>query len=300
MVRVKVPATTANFGSGFDCLGAALGLYNYIEMDFAKTDEIEVMGEGEKTVEKNKTNLVYKAASRVFDEVGISKPIKISLENNIPIARGLGSSAACIAGGLVAANQILGEPLPFSRIVELATQMEGHPDNVVPALFGGFTISMVYEGKVIYKRFSIPNWLRFVVGIPQFSIRTIDARRVIPEKIDFSDAIFNLSRCAMLVASFAKNELSNLDVFCQDKLHQPYRNKLVPGMEKIIKTSKQQGAMACFLSGAGPSVLTITSEENAKKLGIQMVDIFKKEGIKAQYKILSPCDSGVEYIQKSF
>ena len=153
---------------------------------------------------KNKTNLVYKAASRVFDEVGISKPIKISLENNIPIARGLGSSAACIAGGLVAANQILGEPLPFSRIVELATQMEGHPDNVVPALFGGFTISMVYEGKVIYKRFSIPNWLRFVVGIPQFSIRTIDARRVIPEKIDFSDAIFNLSRCAMLVASFAK------------------------------------------------------------------------------------------------
>ena len=155
MVRVKVPATTANFGSGFDCLGAALGLYNYIEMDFAKTDEIEVMGEGEKTVEKNKTNLVYKAASRVFDEVGISKPIKISLENNIPIARGLGSSAACIAGGLVAANQILGEPLPFSRIVELATQMEGHPDNVVPALFGGFTISMVYEGKEIYKRFNI-------------------------------------------------------------------------------------------------------------------------------------------------
>jgi len=296
MVRVQVPATTANFGPGFDCLGASLGLYNYIEMGFSDKPEVYVKGEGAGEIPEDETNLVYQAACQVLKRANIDRPLKIVLENNIPMARGLGSSAACIAGGLMAANHLVGEVLDNSELVQIGTEMEGHPDNVVPAMFGGFCLSMVHENKVIYKTFPVPYWLRFVVCIPDFKLKTEDARKVLPKTVKFEDAVFNTSHTAMLVAAMAQGDLTNMNVFCQDRLHQPYRSNLIPGMEKVLQVVTEKGAFAGFLSGSGPAVICLTLKERAEALGQHMVDIFAQEGIKSHYMVLSSDSKGVRFL----
>ncbi|AEE91632.1 homoserine kinase [Tepidanaerobacter acetatoxydans] len=296
MVRVKIPATTANFGPGFDCLGASLGLYNYIDMEFSDAPKVYVKGEGVEEIPLDKTNLVYQAAAKVLKRANVNKDLKIVLENHIPLARGLGSSAACIVGGLMAANHLIGDIFENSELLKIATEMEGHPDNVVPAAFGGFCLSMIYENKIIYKTFPMPFWLKFVVCIPDFELKTEDARKILPEEINFKDAVFNISRTAMLVAAMAQGDLSNMDIFCQDRLHQPFRSQLIPGMEKILATVREKGAFAGFLSGSGPTVVCLTLRERADALGEHMVDIFSRAGIKSCYKVLSSDSEGVKFL----
>jgi homoserine kinase len=296
MVRVKVPATTANFGPGFDCLGASLGLYNYIDMEFSDEPKVYVKGEGVEEIPLDETNLVYQAAAKVLKRADVNKDLKIVLENHIPLARGLGSSAACIVGGLMAANNLIGDIFENSELLKIATEMEGHPDNVVPAAFGGFCLSMIYENKIIYKTFPMPFWLKFVVCIPDFELKTEDARKILPEEINFKDAVFNISRTAMLVAAMAQGDLSNMDIFCQDRLHQPFRSQLIPGMEKILTTVREKGAFAGFLSGSGPTVVCLTLRERADALGEHMVDIFSRAGIKSCYKVLSSDSEGVKFL----
>lgn len=296
MVRVQVPATTANFGPGFDCLGASLGLYNYIDMEFSDKPQVHVNGEGIEEIPADETNLVYQAAVRVLKRADINKPLKIVLDNRIPLARGLGSSAACIAGGMMAANHLAGDILENSELVKIGTEMEGHPDNVVPAMFGGFCLSMVHENRIIYKSFPVPFWLRFVVCIPDFELKTEDARKVLPKTIKFEDAVYNTSRTAMLVAAMAQGDLSDMDIFCQDKLHQPYRSHLIPGMGKILQSISEKGAYAGFLSGSGPTVVCLTLRERADILGEHMVDIFAKEGVKSHYQVLSSDSKGVRFL----
>ncbi|WP_213975541.1 homoserine kinase [Tepidanaerobacter acetatoxydans] len=296
MVRVKVPATTANFGPGFDCLGASLGLYNYIDMEFSDAPKVYVKGEGVEEIPLDKTNLVYQAAAKVLKRANVNKDLKIVLENHIPLARGLGSSAACIVGGAMAANHLIGDIFDNSELLKIATEMEGHPDNVVPAAFGGFCLSMIYENKIIYKTFPMPFWLKFVVCIPDFELKTEDARKILPEEINFKDAVFNISRTAMLVAAMAQGDLSNMDIFCQDRLHQPFRSQLIPGMEKILATVREKGAFAGFLSGSGPTVVCLTLRERADTLGEHMVDIFSRAGIKSCYKVLSSDSEGVKFL----
>lgn len=296
MVRVQIPATTANFGPGFDCIGAALGLYNYIEMGFAEKAEIIVQGEGEGNIAPDETNLVYTAAEKVLQLAKMKKPLKIVLENNIPLSRGLGSSAACIAGGIVAANRLVGDILSLDEMIRLATKMEGHPDNVVPALVGGFCLSTIHENRVIYKRLSIPPWLKFVVCVPDFHVKTQEARQVLPKTISFEDAVFNISRCAMLVASIALGEISDMNLFFEDRLHQPYRSHLIPGLDTILKTAKEKGAFASFLSGAGPSIVCLTLLERSKAVGQYMVDVLNDSGVKADYKVLSPSLEGAKIL----
>ncbi|WP_296969712.1 homoserine kinase [Tepidanaerobacter sp. EBM-38] len=296
MIRVKVPATTANFGPGFDCLGASLGLYNYIDMEFSDEPKVYVKGEGVEEIPLDETNLVYQAAAKVLKRADVNKDLKIVLENHIPLARGLGSSAACIVGGLMAANNLIGDIFENSELLKIATEMEGHPDNVVPAAFGGFCLSMIYENKIIYKTFPMPFWLKFVVCIPDFELKTEDARKILPEEINFKDAVFNISRTAMLVAAMAQGDLSNMDIFCQDRLHQPFRSQLIPGMEKILTTVREKGAFAGFLSGSGPTVVCLTLRERADALGEHMVDIFSRAGIKSCYKVLSSDSEGVKFL----
>jgi len=296
MVRVRVPATTANFGPGFDCLGAAIGLYNYIDMEFWHKPEIEVIGEGQDEIIRDETNLVYRAAMRVLDEAGLNKPLRIKLENDIPLARGLGSSAACIAGGMMAANELADGFFSIGKIVDLATGMEGHPDNVVPALTGGFSVCLLHEGKVIYRSFPMPDNLRFVTAIPHFKLETVKARKVLPQEVPLSDAVFNLSRAALMVAAFSRGDFNDLGVFCQDKLHQPYRSRLIPGMEEIIDTAPQKGALGCFLSGAGPAIICLAHEEQAPVLGKSMVKAFSDEGIESVCRILAPDGEGVKIL----
>ncbi|HQE04960.1 MAG TPA: homoserine kinase [Tepidanaerobacteraceae bacterium] len=296
MVKVQVPATTANFGPGFDCLGASLGMYNFIDMEFSDKPEVYVKGEGAENISLDESNLVYQAASKVLERANVNRPLKIVLENHIPIARGLGSSAACIAGGLMAANHLVGDVLDTGELVQIGTEMEGHPDNIVPAMFGGFCLSMIHENKVIYKTFPVPFWLRFVVCIPEFELKTEDARKVLPKTVKFEDAVFNTCHTAMLVAAMAQGDLTNINVFCQDRLHQPYRSHLIPGMDKILETVTEKGAFAGFLSGSGPTVVCLTLKERAEALGQHMVDIFAQEGIKSHYKVLLSDSKGVRFL----
>ena len=291
-----VPATTANFGPGFDCMGAALSLYNLIEMDFSSSCYVEVKGEGVRQLPLDDSNLVYKAAKRVLAETGIDRPLSIKCENHIPLSRGLGSSAACIAGGMMAANRLVEDKLPMETIMKLAIEMEGHPDNVIPALVGGFTISMMSNKGIIYKRYVLSEGIKFVVGIPHFQLRTQDARKVLPKKVDIKDAVFNIGSASLLATALATGDLKDIGFFFQDRLHQPYRSKLVPGLEDILKGAYSKGAYGCFLSGAGPSVICLSNQENADELGIFMLEAFKKHGILAEYQILAPCKDGVRFI----
>ncbi|WP_213951137.1 MULTISPECIES: homoserine kinase [Tepidanaerobacter] len=296
MIKIQVPATTANFGPGFDCLGASLGLYNYIEMGFSDEPIVEVRGEGKEEIPTDETNLVYQAGLKVLELAGVDKHLKIVLENNIPIARGLGSSAACIVGGLKAANRLVGDAFDNIELIRIATQMEGHPDNVVPATFGGFCLSMIHEGRIIYKTFPMPFWLQFVVCIPEFELKTEDARKILPKEIKFQDAVFNIGRVAMLVAAMARGDFTDMDIFCQDRLHQPYRSRLIPGMDEILATVRSKGAYAGFLSGSGPSVVCLSLRERSDALGEHMVEIFSKNGIKSSYKVLSPDSTGARFL----
>lgn len=296
MIRVRVPATTANLGPGFDCLGAALGFYNYIEMEFSQHPKITVVGEGRDEIVKDESNLVYKAASKILREAGINRALNIKLENHIPLARGLGSSAACIVGGMMAANRLCGDLFPLEKIMGLAAKMEGHPDNVVPALVGGFSCSIWNEDRVIYKSFPIPSKMKFVVAIPHFHLETKKAREVLPKTIPFSDAVFNISRTAMMVACFCSGDFSSLDIASRDKMHQHYRAPLIPGMKEILEILPHKGALGCFLSGAGPSVIGITFGDKAALVGESMIKAFERNNVKADYKIISPDNVGVMFL----
>ncbi|WP_245530617.1 homoserine kinase [Pseudothermotoga thermarum] len=291
---MKIPATIANLGPGFDCIGMAVTLYNFIEMDFSDTLSIEVSGEGSKSISRKEDNLVFKAAKIIFEKAGYKGGVSIKMTNNIPLARGLGSSAAAIVGGMVAANMLLGKPLKEEEILKLAVEMEGHPDNVVAALVGGITISAVYDDKIFFKKLLPPDELKVVVTIPEFELQTEKAREIIPKMIHLKDATSNISRVALLVASLVSKDFSMLQIATQDFIHQPYRKKLVSGMEEIIENAQSAGMLCCFLSGAGPSVAGfVKSEEGAKKAAEFMVKVFESKGIKANYKILGICCEGI-------
>ncbi|TYP54910.1 homoserine kinase [Thermosediminibacter litoriperuensis] len=297
MVRVQVPATIANFGPGFDCIGAAVRLYNYIEVEFFSLPKVHVTGEGSNVLPLNEKNLVYRAARTVLEKLNVRKNLYIKLENHIPLARGLGSSAACIAGGMMAANRLLGDPLSREEIIRLATEMEGHPDNVVAAINGGFTLSMLSERGVIYKKLLLPEDLRFVIAVPDFELKTEDARRVIPKRVKLRDAVFNISRVALLVAGIAQGDFSHMDVLSKDMLHQPYRSSLIPGMREILKNAPEKGMLACFLSGAGPSIAGLVYENKAEEAGRFMVEAFRRKNISARYLVLELCREGLSFIE---
>ena len=291
-VVVKVPATTANLGPGFDCLGMALNLYNEISMSLAPSTTIEVEGQGADAISKDENNIVWQAARRVFEELGQPMPaIAIKLVNQIPTSRGLGSSAAAIVGGLVAANKLAGNQLSQEKLLALATELEGHPDNVAPALLGGIVISVVDEGKVHYLKIDPPEELGTVVAIPDFELSTRAAREVLPRQVSLQDAIFNLSRAALMVGALCQKRLDLLEVAAQDVLHQPQRATLVPGLVQVIETANKAGALSVMLSGAGPTVIALTGNYQEEIAGV-MEKTFLAAEVKCHTKILKPIVDG--------
>ncbi|WP_459911431.1 homoserine kinase [Desulfotomaculum defluvii] len=292
-IKVRVPATTANMGPGFDCLGMALELYNEIHMTLAPGEKtIDIEGEGFADIKRDESNIVWRAAQRVFREVGFENPgLRIKLVNQIPTSRGLGSSAAAIVGGLVAANQLIGGKLNQDRLLALATEMEGHPDNVAPALLGGIIISVLAEGEVNYLKINPPEDLKTVVAIPAFKLSTKAAREVLPKNVSLKDAIFNLSRAAMLVGAFCEKRLDLLAIAGQDALHQPYRSRLVPGMNDVISAAKQAGALNVTLSGAGPTVIALTNQRS-EEIASSMEEAFLNAGVGCKIKVLKPAVDG--------
>jgi len=269
-VRARVPATSANLGPGFDALGIALSLYAWIELAQADTTTVSLVGARSQGLPTDKSNLLYGIAQRVFDEAGVSVPeLDIAVYSDIPLARGLGSSAAAIVGALGAANALIGEPLPRDELFRIAASIEGHPDNVGPALYGGF-VAATWDGeRAEHIRLDPPPRLTTLVAIPAYELLTSKARAALPEQVSRADAVFNLSRAALLTAAFAAGRLDVLRGAMADRIHQPYRAPLVPGLERVLREAADHGALGAALSGAGPTAIAFVDDEAGRKAELE-------------------------------
>ena len=263
MIRIQVPATSANLGSGFDSLGIALNLYNQVWME--ESDSIDISCNDDVLVPLDEHNLIYWAAKQLYEQCGRKLPgMKIVQLNNIPMARGLGSSSACIVAGILGANRLLGSPLDTKELVTLATKIEGHPDNVAPALEGGLVASAIEGGKVYSVSVPVSDKISFVVFIPPFELKTEKARSVLPDSYSRADAVYNLSRSALMTASLFSGNLENLRVAVQDKIHQPYRSGLIENYDDVCRMSYELGTLGTCISGAGPTIISMVKAEEAQ------------------------------------
>lgn len=298
MIRVQIPATTANLGPGFDCLGMALELYNVVELIPAPRGlSIEVAGEGAADIPRDDRNLVYQAAQRVFSQLDCAPPgLKLRLNNQIPVARGLGSSTSAIVGGVIAANLLGGGKLSVKEIISLASMIEGHPDNVAPAVLGGVVVSVQADGEIKYLKFQPPPVLKGVVAVPDFPLATKASRDVLPAQVSFQDASFNVGRVALLVAALQQGDLSLLGVAMEDRLHQSFRSSLVPGFKKVLAAAKLAGARGVTLSGAGPAVIAF-ADSNFELIARVMGETFRQNGVKARVMVLKPSPIGARALE---
>lgn len=263
MITVRVPATSANMGPGFDTLGIALNLYN--DFGFREIEDgLKFNGMPEEFC--NEDNIIYKAMKYCFDKAGYKiKGLEISeIKQNVPVSRGLGSSSTCIVGGLVGANEILGKKFSEEELLEMAVEIEGHPDNVAPALLGGMVVAIVDENKTYYDKIDVKNGIKFISIIPNFRLSTEEARKVLPKEISLKDGVYNVSRAALMVACFSSGKYELLRYACKDAFHQNYRSKLIPGFEEVYNKSYELGALACYLSGAGPTIMAIIDEKDER------------------------------------
>ncbi|MEK3716986.1 homoserine kinase [Paenibacillus sp. FSL R7-0333] len=294
--RVKVPASTANLGPGFDTLGMALSLYAWIEMEEAAETVFHLYGDEMAGLPRDKSNLLYKVAQMVFAEAGVQVPeLSISMYSEIPLTRGLGSSASAIIGALAAANAMIGSPLGQAKLFDMATTIEKHPDNVGASLFGGI-ITAVWDGEhADYIRIEPPQELEFLVVIPEFELETVKAREALPAEVTLGDAVHNISRTSLLTAALAAGRLDLIGTAMQDRLHQPYRAPLVPGMAKLLAEAPGHGALGIALSGAGPTLLCMVdrSEQRKQELELFLTETMQENGISARTVWLSPCNTGV-------
>lgn len=286
-IKVSIPATTANLGPGFDCLGLALGLRNEIVMTAVANPglTIEINGEGAGQIPTDASNLAVRAAERVFERVG-KRPsgLHITQHNHIPVSSGLGSSAATTLGGILAANALVDGGLSEQELVELAVSMEGHPDNVVPAFYGGLTLSVMDGSALHVETIAVPP-MQVVIVLPDFHLPTAQAREALPTKIPLSDAVFNISRVGLVLRAFVRGDFVALTLAMQDKIHQPYRLPLVPGMAEVFRAAKDVGATAVTLSGAGPSVAAFAPTNHAA-IAQAIQAAFTYAGLESRFWIL--------------
>lgn len=261
MIKIQIPATSANLGAGFDALGLALTFYNYVEIE--ESDRIDISAADGMEIPTDEKNLVYISAKDLYAVCGKKlNGLKLRQTNSIPMARGLGSSSACIIAGLVGANKMLGDPLSKDDLVDLAAQIEGHPDNTAPALLGGI-VTAVFDGRrVQWVKQEVYTKLKFAAIIPDFELKTEEARACLPKEISHKDAVFNLSRAALFSASLLTGKFENLRTAVDDRLHQPYRMKLIPHCKEVFDIAYAHGAYASYISGAGPTVMAIADENN--------------------------------------
>ncbi|RKP54258.1 homoserine kinase [Cohnella endophytica] len=294
-VVVKVPASTANLGPGFDSLGMALSLYAWVSIAPASSTRITLVGDNLSGIAQDKSNLIYVVAQSVFEKAGVVLPeLDIGIRSDIPLTRGLGSSASAIVGALVAANALIGDVLSKDELFQMATALEKHPDNVGASLFGGI-IAAAWDGsRAEYVRIEPPKGMDVLVAIPEFELSTKKARNVLPEQIPMQDAVFNVTHSSLLTAALASGRLDLLAHAMRDRLHQPYRAALIPGMETILREATEHGALGAVLSGAGPTLLLLARSELAGNG--QLVSFVRKamadEGIQVTTRWLEPCLHG--------
>lgn len=293
---IKIPATSANIGPGFDCFGLALDLYNEIEYELSGNPgdlEMIIKGEGKNTLSKGRDNLLYVSFIKVFDYLGKKPPgIKIKQINRIPLSRGLGSSSAAIVGGIVLANEILDNPLDNNQLLKIAVEIEGHPDNVAPALLGGFVISFKNNNDIISKKINVPAKIFATVIVPEFHLSTKESREVLPKVVPMEDAIFNIGRASLLVSSLITEDYENIKFAFADKLHQDYRAPLIPGLLEIIEEAEKMDIFGISLSGAGPSIIIFHEKDTNLHLE-ELTKILKKKNIFFEIYQLKPIENGV-------
>lgn len=306
-ISVKVPATTANIGPGFDSFGMAIPLYNIITIEetvlggveielISKDDEIQDLH-----LPADGSNMIYGAIEQLYACVGQApSAIKVTIDTDIPIAKGLGSSASVIVGALIAANELLGRPADLDALLSIANEVEGHPDNITPAFLGGFCISSLEEdGSIKYCKLDWPENWKLTLCVPDFELSTSISRSVLPEDISREDAVFNLRRSAMLVHAIHTQDSELMKLAMQDKLHQPYRIRFVPGLEDVMEELKNfDNVLGVALSGAGPSILVISTGNNLDKIREVIRTTWAKYSVKADISTFDIDTKGSEILSK--
>lgn len=274
-IRVKAPATSANVGPGFDVFAFALNMYNEAIFERIETG-IEILGCPPDFA--NEDNLAYKAYKSVFDEAGVRMGgVRFTEYNTIPFCRGLGSSAAMIAEGAVAANEMIGRPFEKHELLELCLKIEPHPDNLAACIYGGFTSAIKLDDRHIIRKTNVNKELNFYAIITSQQVETEASRQVLPKTVSLNDAIFNISRASMIPAAFEAGDKELLKVLLDDRLHQPFRKKLIDDYEEVRSLTLESGAYAFYISGSGSTCIAMSDEpffketcmESLKKLGIE-------------------------------
>ncbi|MBO5447556.1 homoserine kinase [bacterium] len=309
-VSVKVPATSANLGPGFDCMGIALPIYNTVTIEetvlpgtgveinvIADSDAIDPMSLSHIPLDEN--SIIYKAVELLYNSIGQTpSELKITIHSSIPVTRGLGSSSSVIVGALLAANELLGRPADEAALLSIATEIEGHPDNVAPAILGGLIIAAQEDdGSVTYRKLEWPEEWAITVCVPDFELATEIARSVLPKEVPMKDAIFNAQRLAMLMYAVNTKDSELMKTALKDRLHQPYRMKLIPGLDKIMDNLKHiEDVLGCVISGAGSTILVISKKNDLDKIRNIVKETWANQNIKCDIKTLPVENQGAQVI----
>ncbi|MFD1677535.1 homoserine kinase [Alicyclobacillus fodiniaquatilis] len=297
-LSVRVPATSANLGPGFDCMGLALELFNEFSLELERPFGVTVSGEWDERLPIGEQNVVVQAMVRLFAEAGVAlddlPAFALHLDNQIPISSGLGSSASAIVGGLLLANALLSTYRPNAalsqqEVLALAVAIEGHPDNVAPALLGGGTLVFHDKAGPRTVSFPIPDALCFVAATPDFALSTEEARKVLPAVYERAQVVENVAQCARLMLALTMADLDLLRGGLTDHLHEPYRLPLVPGAKDVVRAAVETGAFAVTLSGAGPTLLAWCRQDHAVQIADEMTLAWRNAGTPCRSLVLSPC-----------
>lgn len=301
-LHVRIPATSANVGSGFDAVGIALNYFNdiFFTPDPNKSEiTIELEGLGTHTIPTDfGKNLVGRAmkAVAIKNREALPKGGTLRLVNHIPPSRGLGSSSAALVGGILIGNELTGKKMSKEEMLTLATVMEGHPDNVAPALYGGLSVSIMVDGKTMTNSIPIDNTLSFITVSPEVEVLTEAAREALPKTIDYQSAVFNVSRVSFLVSALFTKQYDRIFYGLQDRLHVPYRIRLIPSGDMVLKAATKAGALGATISGSGSTLIAfaLDHEEDIMKA---MMDTFRSHGIESTGHILKCCNHGAEFVE---
>lgn len=299
---VRAPASTANFGSAFDAVGMALDLWLEARVEPAGDNGIVTRGEGAETLtDSTDDNIIFRAAQLGASAIGAElPPMLISATNGIPLARGLGSSAAAVATGLLIAGMVTGRERDMADMLADATEMEGHPDNVAPALMGGACLAVIAEdGRPVGRQLEFPHDLGCIAFVPDEELSTAKARAALPRDVPLRDASFNVARTALLIHTFNSHYWVDLGLATEDRLHQPYRAELAPGLAPLTHAAKEAGAYTAFLSGAGPTIMAMAAPSRAVVVSAAMADAAMKLDIAGRVITLAPSQQGAHIVAES-